>query len=277
MTATGFAEVAAGVYALRYPVYDVTVTLVVGDDAALVVDTLSTAEQATELAEAVRRVTAHPWTVVNTHHHFDHAFGNATFAAAGAPVWGHEGTANRLNAGGERTKRELSEELADAQPELAAQIAAVRVHPPERTVHQEATLDIGGRRVTLRFLGRGHTDNDLVVAVPDADVLVAGDLVESGGPPGFGDAYPLEWADTVAGLLRMTGPGTVVLPGHGPPVDSAFVLAQHADLTRLEWLIREGHANHSPVEAVAARSPFGVETSLPAVRRGYALLDGTLS
>ena len=46
---TGFTELAAGVHVLRYPVLEVNVVLVVGDGAALLVDTLSTAAQAREL------------------------------------------------------------------------------------------------------------------------------------------------------------------------------------------------------------------------------------
>ena len=272
---TGFVEVADGVHLLRYPVYDVSVTLVVGDGAALLVDTLSTGRQAAELAEAAHRVTTAPCTVVNTHHHFDHAFGNATLAAGGAAVWGHEAAAARLRSGGEKIQRELDAELAGSDPALADEIAAVQIHPPDRTFHLDARLDIGGREVRLHHLGRGHTDNDVVVAVPDADVLVAGDLVESAGPPAFGDGYPLEWPATLAALLRLAGPSTVILPGHGAPVDQHFVTAQHRELTELEWLIREGHANRSPAEEVAARSPFGPAASLPAVRRAYADLDGT--
>jgi glyoxylase-like metal-dependent hydrolase (beta-lactamase superfamily II) len=110
--------------------------------------------------------------------------------------------------------------------------------------------------------------------VPDADAVLAGDLVEESGPPQFGDAYPLEWPATVAALAHLLGPASVVVPGHGAPVDRAFVLAQHAELNRLDWLIRDGDADGAPAEAVAARAPFGPATSLVAVKRGYAELAG---
>lgn len=79
----GFVEVADRVLVLREPLLAVNVTLVLGEGQALLVDTLSTVGQAVELAEAVRAVTADPLTLVNTHHHFDHCFGNATLAAGG--------------------------------------------------------------------------------------------------------------------------------------------------------------------------------------------------
>jgi hypothetical protein len=57
-------------------------------------------------------------------------------------------------------------------------------------------LDLGDRQVDLRHLGRGHTDNDVVVTVPDASVLFVGDLLENAPAPGFRDSYPIAWAET---------------------------------------------------------------------------------
>jgi hypothetical protein len=54
------------------------------------------------------------------------------------------------------------------------------------------------------------------------------------------------------------------------------VRAQHAALTELEWLCRDGHADGAPIEEVARRSPFGADASLIAVKRAYADLDGRL-
>jgi glyoxylase-like metal-dependent hydrolase (beta-lactamase superfamily II) len=272
-----FVEVADGVHILRYPVLDVNVTLVTGDGAALLVDTLSTAAQAGELLAAVRAVTAHRCTVVNTHHHFDHCFGNATLAGAGhGPFWAHEEAATLLREQGGRLRRRWYDEWVQSQPDLARDLARAEVLAPTRTVHLASTVEVGGRRVVLRHLGRGHTAGDLTVHVPDAGVVVAGDLVEQGAPPSFEDAYPLEWPEALAELLRVRPTPRVVVPGHGAPVDLAFVAAQHAELTSLAWLIRDGHADAAPVAAVAARAPFGPQVALTAVRRGYAELDGAL-
>ena len=275
--AAGFTEVAAGVHVLRYPVLDVNVTLVTSAGAALVVDTLSTDAQAGELLDAVRRIPSAPLRVVNTHHHFDHCFGNQVVAGpagSGVEVWAAEESARLLRECGPALQRAWYLAWAPLRPELAEGLATVRLRPPDHTVHQESTVDVGSRRVVLRHLGRGHTAGDLVVQVPDVDVLIAGDLVEEGGPPDFEDAYPLEWPETVAALLRLTTPATVLVPGHGAVVGPDFVRAQHAELTALEWLIRDGHADGAPVAQVAAKAPFGGSTAALAVRRGYAELSG---
>jgi glyoxylase-like metal-dependent hydrolase (beta-lactamase superfamily II) len=270
-----FAEVADGVYVLRHPVLDVNSTLVVGAGAALLVDTLSTAAQAGELVADLRRVTPVPYRVVNTHHHFDHCFGNAVVAGPGTEVWGHEGCAEVLAGTGAARLAALAADY----PELAGGILATVPRPPDRTFREEAVLDIGGRTVQLAHLGRGHTADDVVVVVPDAATVVAGDLVEESGPPGFDDSWPLDWPATTAALLEIAEGlvGTVtVVPGHGAPVDAAFVTAQHGELARLAWLCRDGHADDRPAEEVAARAPFGPGASLLAVRRAYADLDGRL-
>jgi glyoxylase-like metal-dependent hydrolase (beta-lactamase superfamily II) len=273
--APAFAEVATDVYVLRYPVLDVNATLILGAEAAVVVDTLSTDAQATELLAAIRKVTDHPLVLVNTHHHFDHCFGNGVLAAEGGlGIWAHEAAATLLREELNRLKRQWYDEFSPIKPDLAEAMLAATVAPPDRTVHKESIMDIGGRTVELRHLGRGHTDNDLVVLIPDADVALAGDLVEQGGPPWFTDSYPLEWPETVADLTARMTTTTVVVPGHGARVDRDFVHAQHGELTELAWLIRDGHADGAPAEAVAAKAPFPADVALVAVKRGYAELSG---
>jgi glyoxylase-like metal-dependent hydrolase (beta-lactamase superfamily II) len=273
---SAFVEVADRVFVLRYPVLDVNVTLVVGDGAAMVVDTLATGRQASELLDAVRRISTAPLQVVNTHHHFDHCFGNATFAGEGAPIWAHEEAAVLLRSAGRTLQQEWYAEWRPTHPELAEELLAVPIRPPDHVVHNESTVDVGGRAVVLWHPGRGHTVGDLVVRVPDADVLLAGDLVEESGPPMFGDGYPLDWPETLAAIQPRLGTATVVVPGHGAPVDRTFVEHQHADLTALAWLIRDGYADGARPAEVAAKAPFGKEYALVAVERGYAELDGKL-
>src|SRR6185436_1770028 len=98
-----------------------------------------------------------------------------------------------------------------AIPDLASELYDVVLDPPDRTITESATVEIepGGRTVELRYLGRGHTDNDIVVVVPDADVLFAGDLLEADATPYFGDGYPIDWPDTAERLVELAA-GAVV-------------------------------------------------------------------
>jgi glyoxylase-like metal-dependent hydrolase (beta-lactamase superfamily II) len=119
--------------------------------------------------------------------------------------------------------------------------------------------------VVLDHPGRGHTDHDLTVHVPDAGVLFAGDLVEQGGPPDFTDAHPLDWPAAITRLLAPR-PGTVV-PGHGDPVDRSFVIAQQAELTALAQLCRAVQAGELDESEAVAASPYPRATTKTALSR----------
>jgi hypothetical protein len=80
----------------------------------------------------------------------------------------------------------------------------------------------------------------VVVAVPDAAVPFASDLVEEGDPPMFGDALPLDWPSTLdAVAVLATG---AVAPGHGAVLDAACVREQGATLARTAEVAREAFA-----------------------------------
>jgi glyoxylase-like metal-dependent hydrolase (beta-lactamase superfamily II) len=263
-------EVGDRVFVRRHRSMDLNVTLLVGDGACLVVDTRADLVQGGELAEAVRAVTPHPWVVVNTHFHFDHAFGNAAFRPAS--IWGHRRCAEVLSGpDGERMRARIAGRYREAGEQAGAErIEAVEIVPPDELVDDVATLTVGGRPVHLRHLGRGHTDSDLVVVVPDAALVLAGDLVEEGAPPQFGSAYPLDWPGTLDALVELvTGP---VVPGHGAVVDRAFVVDQRAELARLAEAARAGHAEGRPAADTARDLPYFGEFAVQAVERAYSQL-----
>lgn len=278
-----FREVADKVFIARYPHWDVTVGAVVGTEGILVVDTRASAQQGRELFEDVCRLASDlPIRfVVNTHQHFDHTFGNVAMPAVAA-IHAHANAAAGLEASAARIKKLIAEdpELDPAYPAITAQVledvVATQLRLPDRTFESVSTIDLGDRYVELAHPGRGHTDGDLVMRLPDVDVLFAGDLIEQSGAPGFGsDCWPLEWADSldiVVGLLTDT---SVVIPGHGEPVDKEFVLAQREDIVSVAQLIRSLHAQGTPVELALQAStawPFPAEGLTEGVVRGYQQL-----
>lgn len=269
MPLDAWTEIADRVFVRRHESMDLNVTVVVGEGACLVVDTRASERQGRDLAEAIRTITPHPWVVVNSHHHFDHTFGNAVFRPA--EIWGHRRCAEELIANGELMRDRIVGLHREHGTGMAEEIAASRIDPPDQLVDDIATLTVGGRPVQLRHLGRGHTDNDLVLTVPDADLLIAGDLVEEGAPPQFASAFPLDWPGTLDALADLvTGP---VVPGHGAVVDLAFVRAQREEHATLVEKAQEGHAAGRPAADVAAELPYFGEYAADAVQKAYAQLD----
>jgi glyoxylase-like metal-dependent hydrolase (beta-lactamase superfamily II) len=264
-------EVGDRVFVRRYAFYDQDITAVLASDVALVVDTRSTPAQAREILDDLRDLGApRVGIVVNTHGHYDHAFGNSVFRPA--VIWGHERCRSMLERFGEAQRARVMAEV----PGLADGLAEVELDPPDRVFARTATLDLGGREIRLAHLGRGHTDNDIVVAIPDADVLCAGDLVENGATPYFGDGYPMDWPATAEALLAMTGPATVVVPGHGDPAGRAFVESQVAGFEALAALASRVHAGGLDLEAALGAAPYPVADAREPLERALAQLRGEL-
>ena len=261
-------EIADRVFVRRYSDYNVSIGLIVGDLDSLVIDTRGSERQGRELMEEIRWVTTTRLRVVNTHHHYDHAFGNYAFVPS--EIWGHERCASRLR----EDSRTTQFALAAAMPEVAPEYVETHITPPHKTFRESVVLELGGRPVTLAHLGRGHTDNDVVVVVPDVHVIFAGDLIEQGGPPSFEDSYPLDWPGTLGRMLEMAhGP---VVPGHGEVVGRAFVEGQLADLSALAQLARRVRFDGGSVTDALPLSPFPSLAARQALVRAFAQLAGEL-
>jgi glyoxylase-like metal-dependent hydrolase (beta-lactamase superfamily II) len=263
-------EVADGVFVRRYRFYDQNITAVVDRGDALVVDTRSTYRQAREILDDLRAIgSPRVAAVVNTHGHYDHAFGNRLFRPA--PIWGHRLAAVMLGPLGRQREAAIGD-----LPRLAGELAEVELDPPDRLFAQRAQVVVGERPVDLAFLGRGHTDNDIVVTVEGADVLCAGDLIENGATPYFGDGYPLDWPATVEALLARTTERTVVVPGHGPHAGRAFVEQSMRDVAAIAALARRVHGGELDLEAAVEAAPYPPADAREPLERSLAQLRGEL-
>jgi glyoxylase-like metal-dependent hydrolase (beta-lactamase superfamily II) len=205
---------ATGVFLAVAEPESVNLGLVVGSERALLVDTGSSPAQGRAVRISVSSITGVPLTAVAvTHWHYDHSFGLAAFSDL--QTIAHESVGGRLRS----TAATVEAERLGVDP--------AELTPPNREIVLAAGLDLGGRRVEIAHLGRGHTDGDVVIVVPDADLVFAGDLIESAGPPSYGpDSVPEEWAGTVDGLIGLMTAQTVAVPGHGEPVNREFVFGQ---------------------------------------------------
>jgi glyoxylase-like metal-dependent hydrolase (beta-lactamase superfamily II) len=261
--ATGWVELGDRVFVRRYAFYDQNIGLILGRAEALVIDTRSTYAQAREIQEHVREVTDAPiGVVVDTHGHFDHAFGNAVFRPA--TIWGHERCVSFMVRTGERRKLTIAQE----EPTIADDLPEIVIDPPDRVFATHTTIEVGGREIGLRFLGRGHTDHDVLIDVPGTDVVFGGDLVENGNVPFFNDGYPLEWPATLERLAARVGADVVLVPGHGDHGGRAFLDAQIASLTRLAELASQVDAGAMTLDEAVAEHPFPEHPTEDA-RRGF--------
>jgi glyoxylase-like metal-dependent hydrolase (beta-lactamase superfamily II) len=250
-------EVGDRVWVRRYESLDQTIGAIGGEAGLVVIDTRAHHRAADELRTELGALPGTLAAAINTHGHWDHTFGNARFVPT--PIWGHVRCAAMITDRGDDVRARLVREYP-GEP-----FDAVELTPPTHLFVDAASIDLGDRRVEMRYLGRGHTDNDIVVTVPDASILFAGDLLENAPAPGFGDSYPLAWAETGDALLELvTG---VVVPGHGDPFDRSFAERQVAELHELAALAGDLASGAIGQCEAIRRSPFPADETQEALAR----------
>jgi glyoxylase-like metal-dependent hydrolase (beta-lactamase superfamily II) len=240
-------QVGPGVYAaIGGPKAGSNAGFVVGDDGVLVIDSFFYPEAATALLGEIRKVTSQPVRyLVNTHYHIDHVSGDAVFKAAGATIIAHRNVPGWIHS------ENLHLMGARITPELKQRIEALPL--PDRTTDKPITLVLGERRIEVRPVD-GHTGGDLMVEVPDAKVVFAGDILWNHRTPTIIDGTVSRWADSLARLEASSD--VVFVPGHGDVAsrkDVADLRMFFADLIRL---VTEGCAAGLSGDAlVAAEAP----------------------
>jgi glyoxylase-like metal-dependent hydrolase (beta-lactamase superfamily II) len=240
----------------------VNIGLVVGPQGCLVIDTGSSPEQGAAIRAAAEACAQVPVVaVVVTHWHYDHSFGLAGFADV--PSYAHESVADWVQ----------SPFAATAAANLT--VATTALTHPSSPFSLAKFIDVGGRRAEAIHFGRGHTDGDVVVFIPDAGVIFAGDLLESSGGPSFGeDCHLKDWPAAVDGILGMVSEETLVVPGHGPVMDRLAAFTQRAEISgfysQVEYLIGQGIAETDAYSA--AEWPFDEATIRAGLPVAYAQL-----
>lgn len=242
-------EEQAEIYVITTDPAAVNSYVVVGTSAALLIDTGSGPRQAQQILSAARNITDLPIAVLNTHDHWDHYFGNAHMKTEGVEDFYASERFSQDQAAS--AWLQLQEVPAGSEPDLPEDPTELIVDPTRIVAHGDA-IDLGGTQITVREYS-GHTESDLVLQV--ADALIVGDLIEEGAPPQFGDdALPSAWAQTLRGILTIDGV-SVYCPGHGQPVDKAFVQAQADDVAAVAAQLADPEAD-DPEVSLRQAQPF---------------------
>jgi len=214
--------------------------VIVSDNEAIVIDSETSPAAARALIQDIKAFTDKPVKfVIDSHYHYDHLFGNQVFGPD-VQVIGHDHTRVRLQANTmeqftfrnsinparlETLKQRIAAER-DAQQKATLerqlqntlsyieQVKEVKQTPPNMTFATEMTVLRGARELRLMYLGRGHTDTDVVVFLPKERIVATGDLMES-VISYLGDSYPEDWIATLEKLKALDF--DTVLPGHGVP------------------------------------------------------------
>ena len=153
--------------------------------------------------------------VIDTHHHFDHTFGNTLYPQAS--IVAHKSVPDLMR----KRDGDFWQQHPDAIP------------LSDNLVHDTLTLKVGGQEVVVNAVGQAHTAGDVWVYLRrgDAEIITTGDIGTLDHycffDTGEGGADPLHWIESVRDLCGRY-PKAIFVPGHGP-VATADDMLRHAD------------------------------------------------
>jgi phosphoglycerate dehydrogenase-like enzyme/glyoxylase-like metal-dependent hydrolase (beta-lactamase superfamily II) len=234
-------EVAPGVF-FRYSAISPTDPSIFGgsnniwvifEDYVVVIDA-NFPKEAEDVLAAIRKSTTKPVRyVLDTHHHGDHAYGNAVWTAAGASIVAHVRCAELLRTNG---PKEFAE--AGKGPQGRKDVAASTLKVPTVVFDNKLVLDDGKQRVEFLFLGHAHTPGDAVAYLPRQKILCTGDACVNGAYNFMGHSDSASW---VRALERMQGLDVeLVLPGHGPVAGKDLLARQKRYFAEMRAAVRTG-------------------------------------
>jgi glyoxylase-like metal-dependent hydrolase (beta-lactamase superfamily II) len=238
---------------------------VIGDEGVLIFDTFSTPAALEELIGEIQALTKLPIKfAVNSHYHLDHTGGNQVLTARGVPIFAHDNvlkwqtTKNKrfLSASADLQKRradaakQLSDTPADQKDkrtQLERQIrrydamAAITLTNPTVSFSSGVVrLYLGKREVVLSTLP-GHTGGDVFAYVPEANVVLTGDLGWSKTLPNLVDATVSDWIPTLDQILTQY-PTAKFVPGHGDVAEASDIKDFRDYLDDLRVRVKQGIA-----------------------------------
>jgi cyclase len=192
------------------------ITVFTSDDGLLIVDTKLTNEYDTWM-RVLRTVTDQPIKyVINTHMHPDHTGGNIGVESLGAEIIAQQNVRKRLSQ-------------------------TQQMGLPMVTFEDHMSIYFAGKTLELYYYGRGHTDGDLVIYIPEEKLVMPGDLFAGWGPSirlidYNGGGSLAQWPATLEKAMQLDF--DAVIPGHSGVTDRAHMQAYIDENRRMLDLIK---------------------------------------
>lgn len=236
-----FTEIGDGLYAFTAE-GDPNSGVIIGDDSVMVIEAQATPRLAQKVIDCIRRVTDKPIShVVLTHYHAVRVLGASAF---GAPQILMSEAARTMVA--ERGQEDWDSEFQRFPRLFQGHESIPGLTWPTTTFNGRMSVFLGKRRVDLLQLGRAHTAGDIVIHVPDSNVMFTGDIVEYHSACYCGDGYFREWGSTLD-AIRAYGVDAIA-PGRGDALIGPDMVNRAIENTR-DFV----DSTYRPAARVAAR------------------------
>src|SRR5467141_1421434 len=250
----------------------------VGKDGALLIEGFISAPGAAFQLDALRTVSQAPVKgALDTHYHYDHSMGNAFYGANGIPLWAHANVTKRIvesygalqgadkaaflgplekavkEAKTETARKHHEDYLARVTTVFDVSNSTVLALPnrPIDPAKLPMKLDLGGVTAVIESYP-GHSGTDVIVRVPEQNVVYAGDLLFSGTYPVCFDAQATVsgWRQTLK-TFASWDKDTVFVPGHGPICGQEGIALSRALFDDIEEQAQKMHKAGVPAEEAA--------------------------
>ncbi|HEX8949382.1 MAG TPA: MBL fold metallo-hydrolase, partial [Dissulfurispiraceae bacterium] len=184
--------------------------VIIGKERIAVVDTLVSVKEARRFIRDIQILNARVIRyVVNTHSHLDHTFGNLEFKKIGAVIIAHENCKSNMEKNSGTAMRN-----ARAYGLTDKELEGTEILYPMVTFSDRMEIDLGEQPVELIYPGHTHTDDSIMVYVPNQKVLFAGDILFTNYYPNMRDSDVDRWIKVLDYILTMDV--EKIVPGHGP-------------------------------------------------------------
>ena len=250
---------------------------VVFDDYVVVIDA-NFPQGAREVIEAVKKTTDKPIRYVfDTHHHGDHAYGNAVFAGIGAGIIAQANCARLLRLTGPK-------DFADAGkgPTGRKDVAESTLKVPNVVFDDKLVLDDGTQRVEFLFCGHAHTAGDAVAYLPKQKVLCTGDACVNGAYNFLGHSDTASWIRALERMQQLDV--DLICPGHGALAGKDLLETQKRYFIDLRREVQKGVDAGKSGEEIAKdidlpwyKEWTGVQPTGPNVQYVYDELTGRVA
>jgi len=236
-----FTEVGKGLWAFTAE-GDPNSGVIIGDDSVMIVEAQATPRLASKVIEKVREVTDKPIThVVLTHYHAVRVLGASAFNAEQI-IMSEPARAMVV----ERGQEDWDSEFGRFPRLFQGHESIPGLTWPTQTFSGKMSVYLGNRRVDLMQLGRAHTAGDIVIHVPDENVMFTGDIVEYHSACYCGDGHFADWGNTLDNISAFDV--DAIAPGRGDALVGREQVNAGIDSTR-DFL----ESTWRPAARVAAR------------------------
>jgi len=221
---TSFTEIGEGIFAFTAE-GDPNSGVIIGDDSVMVIEAQATPRLARKVIDCVRSVTDKPIThLALTHYHAVRVLGASAY---GAPQVLMSEQARAMVA--ERGQEDWDSEF-DRFPRLFEGHEEIPgLTWPTTVFHGRMSIWLGKRRIDLMQVGRAHTSGDMVVHVPDQNVMFTGDIVEYRSACYCGDGHFHDWPETLENIRSWDL--DAIAPGRGDALMGRAKVNEALDLT----------------------------------------------